>query len=496
MMLAILIGVLLVAGVLAWWAEHLGPRWPRWITLIALTLDLALALTAAPVFRPPSLQPWLMQEQWSWIPRFGITVHLAMDGLSLLLILLSLFLGLVSVAISWREINRRVGFFHFNLLWVLAGTLGVFLSLDLFLFFIFWEVMLVPMYFLVAVWGHEARHRAALKFFIFTQGSGLLMLVAILTLVFLHHQQSGQFSFDYALLQQTHLSARSSFWIMAGFFVAFAVKLPALPFHAWLPDTHTQASTAGSVILAGVLLKTGAYGLIRFVVQFFPTAAHQLALPAMVLAVAGILYGALLAFGQRDVKRLVAYTSISHMGFVLLGIFAGTALALHGAVMQMIAHGLITPALFMVAGILQTRFHSRDMSDMGGLWAIIPRCGAMGMFFAMAALGLPGLAGFVGEFLVLAGSFAVYPVFAVVAALGMIVSVIYALQLVQYTFHGESSAQHRVPDLSAREMGILGVMVILITALGLHPQPVFELLSAAPAVSSVAPPHTVVRLSL
>jgi NADH-quinone oxidoreductase subunit M len=473
MTLALLILVLLIGGLLAWLAERFGKHWPRWLAIAALVLDLLLVAAAA---QGAADGKWLAELQWPWIPRFGISIHLALDGLSLVLILLALLLGIVSVVVSWREIETRVGFFHLNLLWTLAGVMGIFLSLDLFLFFAFWEVMLVPMAFLVALWGHEARRRAAIKFFIFTQGSGLLMLAAILALVFLHQQQSGQLSFDYTVLQQTVLSSQAGFWIMAGFFIAFAVKLPAVPFHAWLPDTHTQAPTAGSVILAGVLLKTGAYGLIRFVVEFFPQAAQSLTSFALVLALAGILYGALLAFAQTDLKRLVAYTSISHMGFVLLGIFAGTTLALRGAVMQMVAHGLITPALFIVAGALQWRLHSREMGSMGGLWSVVPRFGAAAMFFAVAALGLPGLAGFIGEFLVLAGSFAQHPAVTAIAALGMVVSVIYALRLVQQTFHGEPRQGLTLDDLTSTEVGVLAVLALLVIWLGLYPAPLFEVL--------------------
>ena len=473
MSLSLLIVVLFIGGLLAWATERIGKQWPRWIAIAALVVDL---LMMAMVLLQPIHSGWLLQERWQWIPRFGISIHLALDGLSLILILLTLLLGLLSAVVSWREIETRVGLFHLNLLWTLAGVMGIFLALDLFLFFVFWEVMLVPMYFLVALWGHEARLRAAMKFFIFTQGSGLLMLAAILALAFLHQQQSGTLSFDYELLRQTMLSGQTGFWIMAGFFVAFTVKLPAVPFHAWLPDTHTQAPTAGSVILAGVLLKTGAYGLIRFVVQFFPDAAQSLTPIALVLALAGILYGAVLAFAQTDLKRLVAYTSISHMGFVLLGIFAGTTLALHGAVMQMVAHGLITPALFIVAGALQWRLHSREMEAMGGLWSVVPRFGAATMFFAIAALGLPGLAGFVGEFLVLAGSFASHPTVTVIAALGMVASVIYALQLVQQTLHGERHNEQPLSDLSSREVAVLAVLALLVTWLGLYPAPLFRVL--------------------
>jgi NADH-quinone oxidoreductase subunit M len=289
-----------------------------------------------------------------------------MDGLSLLLVLLTVLLGLMAVVASWSEIRERVGFFHFNLLWVLAGIVGVFLALDLFLFYVFWEMMLVPMYFLIGIWGHESRIYAAIKFFIFTQASSLLMLLAIVTLFFLHHQQFGVYTFDYIALLGTPLGPGMAMWLMLGFFVAFAVKLPVVPFHTWLPDAHTEAPTAGSVILAGLLLKTGAYGLLRFVVPLFPEAARAFAPAAMVLGVIGILYGAVLAFAQTDLKRLVAYTSISHLGFVVLGIFAWNEWALQGAVMQMICHGLSTGALFILVGALQERLQTRDMGRMGG----------------------------------------------------------------------------------------------------------------------------------
>lgn len=474
-MLAALIFILLAGGALAWPAQRFGDAWPRWVSLGAVALDLAVLVAIAFMHEGPG--PWLAQSEWAWIPRFGISVHLAVDGLSLLLIVLTLFLGVMAVGISWREIGQRIGFFHCMLLWTLAGVVGVFLSLDLFLFFLFWEVMLVPMYFLVAIWGHEARYRAAIKFFIFTQGSGLLMLAAILALVFAYHDQAHIYSFDYQTLLSARLDIGTAYWIMLGFFIAFAVKLPVVPFHPWLPDTHTQASTGGSVLLAGILLKTGAYGLIRFVLLLLPQAAAVFAPVAMFLAVLGILYGALLAFAQTDVKRLVAYTSISHMGFVLMGIFSGSALALRGAFVQIIAHGIITPGLFMLVGALQERLGTRDMRGMGGLWTLVPRFGAFGVFLAIAALGLPGLVGFVGEFMVLIGTYAVHPVYAVIASTGFIASVIYALQLVQRTFHGECPVTHPVADLSIREVALFTVIVAAVTVLGLYPQPILDMIT-------------------
>lgn len=483
MILFWLIMVLLVGGVLAWIAERWGAAWPRWISVVALGVDLALLLALWMQY-PGALEltargAWLTELVWEWIPRFGISFHLALDGLSLLLVLLTVFLGLMAVGSSWTEINERVGFFHFNLLWTLAGVVGVFLALDLFLFFFFWEVMLVPMYFVIGIWGHERRVYAALKFFIFTQGSGLLMLVAILALVLVHYADTGALTFDYLDLLGTSMAPATALWIMLGFFVAFAVKLPAVPLHPWLPDAHTEAPTAGSVILAGILLKTGAYGLLRFVVPLFPDAALRFAPVAMALGAISILYGAVLAFAQRDFKRLVADSSISHMGFVLLGVFAWNELALQGAVMQMVAHGISTGALFMLAGALQQRLHTRDMDRMGGLWSAVPRMGALGLFFAVASLGLPGLANFVGEFLVLLGSFQVSVAWTVVAALGLVLAVAYALLLVQKTFHGTGREAWDIADFSPRELGLMSLMAVLLVWLGLYPQPVLDTAGAA-----------------
>src|SRR5215510_1343362 len=368
MILAAIIVLLLIAGLLAWISSRWSTELPRWISLAAAVVD--LLLTGRIWFATASSGPneWLEEVKWNWIPGFGIHFHLAIDGLSLLMVMLTLFLGIMSVLASWTEIRERVGFFHFNLMWVLAGIAGVFLALDLFLFYFAWELMLIPMYFLIAIWGHEHRIYAAIKFLLFTQLSGLLMLIAILALYFVHYQATGVYTFQYGELLGTPLSERAEVWIMLGFIIAFAVKLPAVPLHSWLPDAHSEASTAGSVILAGLLLKTGAYGLLRFVVPLFPNGAHEFTPVALVLAVVGIIYGAAMAFAQTDLKRLVAYTSVSHMGFVLVGIFSWNSFGLQGAVMSMICHGLSTGALFILVGALQERAHTRDMDRMGGLW--------------------------------------------------------------------------------------------------------------------------------
>ncbi|CAI8891689.1 NADH:quinone oxidoreductase subunit M [Methylococcus capsulatus] len=467
MILLWLILVPLIGGLLSLPAGRRRDNAPRWLALAALAGETALLLAVFADTVPEST--WLAQIDWAWIPRFGIRIHLALDGLSLLLIALTVFLGFVAVLCSWTEIRERPGFFHFNLLWTLAGVIGVFLALDLFLFFFFWEVMLIPMYLLIGIWGHENRAYAAMKFFIFTQVSGLLMLIAILALVFLHYQTTRTLSFDYFELLEADLYPGAARWIMLGFFVAFTVKLPAVPFHTWLPDAHTQAPTGGSVLLAGVLLKTGAYGLLRFVIPLFPGAAQDFAPFAMTLGAVSILYAAKLAFAQTDLKRLIAYTSVSHMGFVLLGAFAGNAQALQGAVMTMLAHGVSAAALFMVAGALQERLHTRDMDAMGGLWTLTPRIGAITLFFSVAALGMPGLGNFVGEFLVLLGSFRVDTVLTAFAALGLILAPVYALYVMQRAFHGPAS-RHEVRDFGLREMGVMLCLVTATAWMGLHPQ--------------------------
>ena len=481
MILPCLILIPLLAGVLAWAAARWNASAARWIALIAVLADFILTLSLWISNSHAGFAAWFAQTDWVWIPQFGIRFHLALDGLSLLLLMLTFFLGMLSVLASWNEITQAVGFFHLNLLWVLAGIAGVFLAVNLFLFYFAWELMLVPMYFLIAIWGHENRVYAAVKFFIFTQLSGLLMLIAILALFFLHHTATGVYTFEYQDLLGTAMSPTAEMWIMLGFFVAFAVKLPVVVLHTWLPDAHTEAPTAGSVILAGLLLKTGAYGMLRFVLPLFPRAAHAFAPVAMALGVAGILYGALLAFGQTDLKRLVAYTSVSHLGFVLLGIFVWNSLALQGALMTMICHGISTGALFILAGALQDRIHTRDMDHMGGIWSSAPRLSGAALFFALASLGLPGLGDFVGEFLVLLGTYRQSVVLAVLATIGVLFATFYALRLVQRAFQGPNTHNWRIPDLVPREGLAMALMIVALLWLGLYPRPVLDTFEPAVA---------------
>jgi NADH-quinone oxidoreductase subunit M len=474
MILLWLIGILLVAGVLAWLAARRSDRLARWISMVAIGIDFALTAKMWIARAPHESYRWLEELDWNWIPSFGIHFHLALDGLSLLMLLLTFFLGIVAVLASWTEIRERVGFFHFNLMWVLAGIAGVFVAVDLFLFYFAWELMLVPMYFLIVIWGHERRIYAGAKFFLFTQCSGLLMLIAILALYFIHYRSTGVYTFEYSELLGTQFSPGAEMLMMLGFLGAFAVKLPVVPLHTWLPDAHTEAPTAGSIILAGLLLKTGAYGLLRFVIPLFPHAAHAFTPVALLLGAAGIVYGAAMAFSQTDLKRLVAYTSVSHLGFVLLGIFSWNPLALQGAIMTMICHGLSTGGLFVLVGGLQERMHTRDLGNMGGLWSVVPRLSGSALFFSLASLGLPGLGDFVGEFLVLLGSYRVSITITSVATLGVLASTFYALRMVQRAFLGANTHAWKLPDLTVREGLMMAVMIVGLLWLGFYPQPVLD----------------------
>jgi NADH-quinone oxidoreductase subunit M len=477
MMLAWLIIILMAGGLLAWISEQWDRSLPRWIALAALTVDLVITATfwirnysGGNLFEPG----WLASVNIPWVANFGIGFNLAVDGLSLLMLLLTFFLGIMGVLTSWKEIQHRIGFFHFNLLWVLAGISGVFLTMDLFLLYFFWEVMLIPMYFLIGIWGHENKRYAAFKFFIFTQASGILMLLAILGLYFVHGRDTGNFTFDYLQLLGTNLDPVTGRWLMLGFLIAFVVKLPVVPFHTWLPDAHSQAPTAGSLILAGLLLKTGAYGILRFVIPLFPQASHEIAWVAMALGVVGILYGAVLAYGQTDLKRLVAYTSVSHMGFVMLGAFAFNELAFQGVVMQMITHGISTGALFILSGSIYERIHTRDIQKMGGFWPKMPGMGGIGLVFVMASLGLPGLGNFVAEFLTLLGSWQASHKLTILAAIGLVGATAYSLRIMQRVFYGQKATvnEEHLHDISLREKLILVPMVIVIIALGVYPLPV------------------------
>ena len=453
MTLTFIMLALLVAGAFAWLLEEQWQGCAKWLALTVIAL-LATVFTIFVVSYGSSFETLQVLTRVSWIQTFSIEYSIALDQLSIVLIALTWLLAIICVLVSWREIKHKAGFYYFNLLATIAGIIGVFVAVDMFLFFFFWEVMLLPMTAIIAIWGHENRHFAAIKFFIFTQLSSLLMLVAIIATGYFHLLKTGELSFYYLDWLALDMPLSMTQYLMLGFFIAFAVKLPSVPVHSWLPDAHTQAPTAGSVLLAGVLLKTGAYGLIRFVIFLFPQASTQFAPIAATLAVISIIYGAKMAFAQQDFKRLVAYSSISHMGFVMLALFAFNTIAYQGAIITMIAHGLSSAALFSMAGMIYQRVHSRNLADMGGFWQSAPRMGGFALAFAGAAFGLPGLANFIGEFFSLVGVFQVMPVFAVIAAIGLIGSAIYGMVLFQSSFQGQ--AKQEIVDLGHRELVICG----------------------------------------
>lgn len=475
MILIWMICILLTGGILCWLTAQRLPLLAKWIALLTVITDMLIACWLFRVYPAfPDNTSWFINYQVNWIPSVGISFHVALDGFSHLLLLLTFFLGILSVLCSWKEVREKTGFYFFCLLWSLAGISGVFIAMDLFLFYFCWEIMLIPMFFLIVIWGDARRRYAAYKFFIFTQVGSLLMLLAILALYFIHGRQTGNYTFDYFGLLHTVTEGATAKWIMLGFLFAFAIKLPVVPFHNWLPDAHSEAPTAGSLLLAGLLLKTGAYGIIRFVLPFFPDASVSIAPWMIFLGVIGIIYGALLAFSQTDLKRLIAYTSVSHMGFVLVGIFSFSNIAMQGVVMQILTHGISTGALFVMAGMLKERLHTRDITQMGGLWTSMPALGGVAILFTMASAGLPALGNFIAEFFILLGAFEANPVFSVIATLGLILSALYSLRMLQKVFMGQQTVTVPVKDISTREFIIMAALSISIVILGLFPQPVID----------------------
>ena len=410
-------------------------------------------------------------ERHAWIPAFGITYAVGVDGISLLLIVLAGFLTPLALLSSWDSVHMKTRAFCMALLLLESAMIGVFLSLDLFLFYVFWDAMLIPMYFLIGIWGYSRRVYAAVKFMLYTMAGSVLMLLAILGLAVLHHTATGKYSFDVLTLYNLEVPASLQFWFFLAFALAFAIKVPLFPLHTWLPDAHVEAPTAGSVILAGVMLKMGTYGLVRFAFPLFPIAASYFAPYLATLAVVGIVYGALVAMVQPDMKKLVAYSSVSHLGFVVLGIAAMNRQGVQGAVYQMLSHGISTGGLFLLAGMLSDRRHTRLIADFGGLKKVMPRFVAVFLLVTLASIGLPGLNGFVGEFLILLGAFTWNPRLAVIAATGMILSATYMLWMFQRVNYGPVDKEENagLQDLRPREWALLVPIVAISVLMGAVP---------------------------
>jgi NADH-quinone oxidoreductase subunit M len=419
----------------------------------------------------PSTPDFQFVEQHPWLPQFGISYHLGVDGISLFLIVLTGFLTPLALLASWQSVHKNVKLFSFFMLALETAMLGVFVSLDLFLFYIFWDAVLIPMYFLIGIWGYDRRIYAAVKFILYTMVGSILMLVAIIGLGYAHAASSGTLSFDLLSLYGTPLSRAMETWFFLAFTLAFVIKVPLFPFHTWLPDAHVEAPTGGSVILAGVMLKMGTYGLLRFAFPLFPNAAAEFAPYIAVLAVVGIVYGALVAMVQPDMKKLVAYSSVSHLGFVVLGLCAVNVNGVQGAVYQMLNHGVSTGGLFIVVGMLSDRRHTRLISEYGGLKAVMPQLVAAFLLITLSSVALPGMNGFIGEFLILLGAFRWHPKLAAVAATGVILSAVYMLWMFQRVNYGKitNEKNRRLPDLSPREWAIMIPTVATAVAMGIFP---------------------------
>jgi len=432
----------------------------------------------------PSSAGWQAGVDYAWIPSWGVRFSLGVDGISLMLILLTTFTMPLAVLGGWTSIKTKVHAYLALLLILTTGMLGVFLARDLFLFYVAWEVMLVPMYFIIGIWGGERRTYASIKFFIYTMVGSLLMLVAIIYLGVHNADVNGipNFSYD-ALVASGTLAPKVALWLFGAFFLAFAVKVPMFPFHTWLPDAHVQAPTAGSVILAGIMLKMGTFGFLRFALPLFPAAALNPTVRAIILtlSVIGIVYGALMALVQPDFKKLVAYSSVSHLGFVMLGIFALTLQSVQGALLVMINHGISTGALFLLIGMIYERRHTRMIEAYGGIARVVPLFAALLTFVSLSSIGLPGTNGFIGEFLVLIGAFRSFPVYSTIATTGVIFAAAYLLWAIQRILFNklDKAENEHIPDLNWRELGLLAPLIICIIWLGVYPAPVLSRMEAS-----------------
>ena len=452
----------------------------RWIALLATLVSFGLSLVL--LGYNPSGAEFQYREDVPWIEAFGVSYSLGVDGISVVLVILTTLLSVVSVLYSWEPIGTRVKGYYITLLLLMVGMLGVFVSLDLFVFYVFWEISLFPMYFLIGIWGGPRRIYATVKFVIYTLVGSLLMLVAIVAIAIAHAAGGNDFTFSYEALRGFPYTDTLQALAFLAFFLAFAIKVPMWPLHTWLPDAHVEAPTAGSIILAGVLLKLGGYGFLRFSVPILPDAAVTFAPIIIGLAIVAIIYGAMVAMVQPDMKKLVAYSSVSHMGFVMLGTFVFNQQGLSGAVFQMISHGITTGALFLLVGVIYEQTHDREIAHMGGLNARLPRYAAMFGLFTFASIGLPGLSGFVGEFLVIIGAFSFNAWVAAGAMVVVIVSAVYMLWMFQRAFFTvPSDWMHRwwpmLRDMNRGEMLALAPLVVLVVVLGVYPMPVLDMIA-------------------
>ena len=482
----------LIGAILLLFVSRRNENAIRWIANIFTAVGFLVSVPLWFWYNPQNAE-YQFVERIAWIPSIGAEYFLGVDGFSVLLILLTTLMGFIACLSSWEAITERMKEYYIFLLVLQTGMLGAFMALDFLLFFLFWEVMLVPMYFLIGIWGSANRLYSAIKFFLYTLVGSVVMLLGILAVYFSYHAVTGVYSFDITRYQAHNFPTDLQWWVFLAFFLGFAIKVPMFPFHTWLPDAHTDAPTAGSVILAAVLLKMGTYGFIRFSLPILPDATRAFVPMMVTLSIIGIIYGALVAMAQRDWKRLVAYSSVSHMAMVMLGMFALNPVGITGSIVQQLNHGISTGALFLLVGVVYDRRHTREISEYGGLSKVMPVYAAIFMLMTLSSIGMPALNGFIGELLILQGIFAVSIWWGAVGAAGIVLGAAYMLWLYQRTMFGkvENPKNEALPDVGFREFALFAPLIVLAVWIGLYPSPFLRRLdtSVTRVIARVSPQY-------
>ncbi|CAL4326228.1 NADH-quinone oxidoreductase subunit M [Buchnera aphidicola] len=483
MLLSLLIIIPFFSSFFSFFSYNLNKNAPRWIALIGIILTLLVIIKISMqendyFFQVTHYPNWNCQFIIPWIPKFGISFNIATDGLSIVMLVFASLLSIISIVCSWNEIKIKEGFFYFNFMLVFTGIIGIFIAVDLFLFFFFWEIILIPMYFLIALWSDKEKKEnsyfAANKFFIYGQISGLILLSSILLLVLNYYKITHILTFDYNLLLNQSINQYVEYIIMLGFFFAFAIKMPIIPFHGWLADTHVQCPSCGAVEIIGILLKTAPYAFLRYNLVLVPHATEKFASIAMFLGLISIFYGAFIAFSQTNIKRLIAYSSISHMGLILIAIYSNNEISLQGVVIQMLSNSVSTAALCILSGQLYQRLKTQDMRLMGGLWSYVYWIPGFTLFFSLANLGIPGTGNFIGEFLILSGLFQFFPLTSILATIGIVFSSIYSLNMIHKIFYGSSKKVLPMFFLNKKELWTIIVLIITLVFLGINPQKIID----------------------
>lgn len=484
MLLSFLIIIPFLSSIFSFFSYKFNIYFPRWISLSGIILILCI-ITKIFFEEYNSLLHMRDNFYWNrqliipWITRFGIEFNIAIDGFSMIMIFFTIFLSIIAILCSWNEIKNDAGFFYFNFMLVLTGIIGIFIACDLFLFFCFWEIMLLPMYFLIILWSDQSKKNkiilAANKFFIYGQTSGLILLSSILLLVFNHYHNTNIFTFNYDLLRHENISSNIEYIIMIGFFLAFVIKMPIVPFHGWLPDVHSQSISCGSIEIIGILLKTAPYALMRYNLVLFPHTIQRFAPIAIFLGLLSIFYGAWIAYSQTNIKRFIAYSSISHMGLMIIAIYSNSEMAMQGIIIQIFSSSITTSALCILSGQIYKYFKTQDMNKIQGLWSCMYWIPGFALFFSLANLGIPGTGNFIGEFLTLSGIFQVVPLVSVLSTIGMMFSSIYSLNFIQKIFYGSCDKKISMIFISKQSLYIIITLAFMLILLGVYPQKIINI---------------------